>query len=438
MNRRLHSTMTMAAGAVLLIAALSLSGAENRAFVIRDAKVYTLSSAGTLERASVVVADGRIVDVGTNVRVPAGAQVIQGKGLEVYPGMVNAWSTIGLTEIPSVEVTVDTTEQGDYKPHIEAFHAIHVESEHIPVARVNGITASISAPAGGVISGQAVLMHLAGWTIDEMAILRSAGTVINFPSFGGGGGRGAGGGGAPAGQARGQAFAEQRREYERRVKELAEWLERARYYDRALKANPAMARDRVLEALVPAAKGERLVLLRAESARDIRNAVEFAKKEKLKFVIVGGRDAVQAADVLKKENVGVILGSIYTLPTREDDPYDARYTVPAQLAKAGVKFALTSPSPSDTRNLPYEAGMAVAWGLPREEALKAVTLYPAELLGVADRLGSIEKGKIADLVVTDGDLLELKTQVKNVFIAGRNISLDSKHTRLYQEYIARP
>jgi imidazolonepropionase-like amidohydrolase len=423
---------------LLLVAALSLPGADNRSFVIRDAKVYTLGPAGTLERASVVIVDGRIVDVGPSVKVPAGAQVIQGKGLEVYPGMVNAWSTIGLTEIPSVDVTNDTTEQGDYKPHIEAFHAIHVESEHIPVARVNGITTSISAPSGGVISGQAILMHLDGWTVDEMAILRSAGTVVNFPSLGGGGGRGGFGGMMPGAQARGPAFSEQRREYERRVKELSEWLAKARHYDTAAQNNPATERDRQLEALVPVVKGERTVFLRAESARDIRNAVDFAKKEKLKFVIVGGRDAVQAADVLKKENVGVLLGSVYAMPSREDDPYDARYTVPAQLAKAGVKFALTSPSPADTRNLPYEAGMAVAYGLPRDEALKAVTVNPAEFLGVADKIGTIEKGKIADLVVTDGDLLELKTQVKNVFIAGRNISLDSKHTRLYQQYINRP
>jgi imidazolonepropionase-like amidohydrolase len=428
-------TVLLASG-LLLVAALSLSGADNRSFVIRDAKVYTLGPAGTLERASVVIVDGKIVDVGPSVKAPAGAQVIQGKGLEVYPGMVNAWSTIGLTEIPSVDVTNDTTEQGDYKPHIEAFHAIHVESEHIPVARVNGITASVSAPSGGVISGQAILLHLDGWTVDEMAILRSAGTVVNFPSLGGGGGRGGFGGMVP--QARGAAFTEQRREYERRVKELSEWLAKARHYDKAVQDNPATERDRQLEALIPVVKGERTVFLRAESARDIRNAVDFAKKEKLKFVIVGGRDAVQAADILKKENVGVLLGSVYALPSREDDPYDARYTVPAQLAKAGVKFALTSPSPADTRNLPYEAGMAVAYGLPRDEALKAVTVNPAELLGVADKIGTIEKGKIADLVVTDGDLLELKTQVKNVFIAGRNISLDSKHTRLYQQYISRP
>jgi len=436
MQTRAKQTIILFSGLLLLAAALSLSGADNRAFVIRDAKVYTLGAAGVLERASVVIVDGKIADVGANVKTPSGAQVIQGTGLEVYPGMINAMSTVGLTEVGAVDVTVDTTEMGDYKPQLLAFQAINWTSEHFPVARVSGVTASISAPAGGVISGQAALLHLDGWTSEEMALMKSAGMVVNFPSMGGGGGRGGGGGFAPAG--RGRAFSEVKREYDRRVKELSEWLEKTRHYARAVETNPSTARNRELEALVPVVKGQMLVLMRAESARDIRNALEFANKEKLKLAVVGGRDAVEAAEVLKKENVPVILGSIYSLPSRPDDPYDSRYTVPAQLAKAGVRFALTSPSPADTRNLPFEAGMSVAYGLSREDALKAITFSPAEILGVADRIGSIEKGKIADLVITDGDLLEIRTQVKNVFIAGKNVPLESKHTRLYQQYMNRP
>ena len=143
------------------------------------------------------------------------------------------------------------------------------------------------------------------------------------------------------------------------------------------------------------------------------------------------------ADLLKKENVPVILDSIIALPSREDNPYDAPFTVPRDLARAGVKFALTAPSSSDLRNLPYEAGFAAAYGLPYQEALRSVTLAPAEILGVADKIGSIEAGKIADLVVTDGDLLEIRTQVKKLFIAGRDVSLETRHTRLYQQYLSR-
>jgi imidazolonepropionase-like amidohydrolase len=184
--------------------------------------------------------------------------------------------------------------------------------------------------------------------------------------------------------------------------------------------------------------GQMPVFFMADSARDIRNAVEFARKEKLKCIIQGGREANKVADLLKQENVPVLLGSLMALPSREDDPYDVRFTVPRDLAKAGVKFAMSSPSSSDVRNLPFEAGIAEAYGLPHSEALRSVTVCPAEILGVSDRIGTIEKGKVADLVVTDGDLLELKTQVKSLFIAGRNVSLETKHTRLYKKYLERP
>jgi imidazolonepropionase-like amidohydrolase len=341
--------------------------------------------------------------------------------------MVNAWSNIGLTEIGAVPATNDANEMGDFKPQLLAFSAVHPASEHIPVARVNGITTSLSAPSGGIIAGQAVLLHLDGWTADEMAILKSAGMVLDFPGFGGFSRVGTR-----------QSFSEARRNQEKQVKDLTELLEKARHYAKAREANPATERDRQLDALVPVIKGQMTVFIGADTAREIRGAVEFAKKEKLKFVIQGGREASKVADLLKKENVPVILGLIIALPTREDDPYDARFTVPRDLAKAGVKFALTAPSSSDMRNLPYEAGFAQAYGLPHEEALKTVTLYPAEILGVADRIGSIEKGKIADLVVTDGDLLEIRTQIKNLFIAGKNVSLETKQTRLYQQYLARP
>ncbi len=430
-NTLKHTTIIIAI-ALLLAAALSLGASQNTAFVIRNAKIHTLSAAGTLDRGSVAIADGKIAEVGPSVKVPAGAQVINGQGLEIYPGMVNAWSNIGLTEIGAVAVTNDSNEMGDFKPHLLAFSAIHPASEHIPVARVNGITTSLSAPSGGIIAGQAVLLHLDGWTADEMALLKSAGMVLDFPTIGSRGGRGF------SRFAVRQSFGEAQRAQEKQVKDLTELFEKARHYAKARRANPATERDRQLDALIPVIDGQMTVFLGADTAREIRGAVEFAKQQKLRFVIHGGREANKVADLLKKENVPVILSSIIALPTRQDDPYDARFTVPRDLAKAGVKFALTAPSSSDLRNLPYEAGFAQAYGLSHEEALKSVTLYPAEILGVADRIGSIEKGKIADLVVTDGDLLEIQTQVKNLFIAGRNVSLETRHTKLYKQYLSRP
>ncbi len=320
---------------------------------------------------------------------------------------------------------------GAFKPQLLAFSAILPSSEHIPIGRVNGITSAVSAPSGGIIAGQATLIHLDGWTADEMAVLKSAGMVMQLPSAGGGRG-GRGGGQAPAAQPGDAARSQQQQ-----MAEITELLEKARHYAKARTANTATERDRQLDALVPVVQGQMIVFLQAQTARDIRSAVEFAKKEKLKFVIQGGREADKVADLLKKENVAVILDSIVALPGRQDDPYDSRFTLPKALAAAGVKFALTSPSASDVRNLPYEAGFAQAYGLSHEEALKAVTLYPAELLGVSDRIGTIEAGKIADLVITDGDLLEIRTQVKNLMIAGNEVSLDTKHTLLYKKYMDR-
>jgi imidazolonepropionase-like amidohydrolase len=423
----------------LALSALALAGraaGDNRVYAIRDAKVYTLGSSGTLSRATVVVVDGKIAAVGAGVKIPAGAQIINGQGLEVYPGMINAWSNLGLTEITSVPATNDASEMGDYNPHLLAFTAIHPASEHIPVARVNGITASVSAPSGGIIAGQATLFHLDGWTVDEMALLKSAGLVLDFPSLDRAERSRAGGGGRGGAQRR--SFAEIKRNYEKRVKELSDLFEAARHYDKARGANPGTERDRKLEALVPVIKGELPVFLQADSERDIKNAVDFARKEKLKVVLQGGREANKAAELLKRENIPVILGSIVALPDREDNPYDARFTLPRDLARAGIKFALTSSSSSEVRNLPYEAGFAEAYGLSHEDALKAVTLNPAEILGVAAKVGSIETGKIADLVVTDGDLLEIRTQVKHLFIGGKNVGLETKHTRLYEKYLNRP
>jgi imidazolonepropionase-like amidohydrolase len=438
MARILKRKTLLLVTAILLAVGLAGGAGTNKIYVIRDAKVHTMGPAGTIPHATLVIIGNKIAGVGQNVKALAiggSNPIIDGRGLEVYPGLINAWSNIGLTEISSVPATNDSTEMGDFNPQLLAFSAVHPASEHIPVARVNGITASLSAPAGGIISGQATLLHLDGWTTDEMTLLKSAGMVINFPSLEGRTRFGSGEGFFP--DSRRAPFSETKRNYEKRVKELSDLMEQARHYEKARAADPSTPRDHKLEALVSVIQGRLPVFLEADSAGDIRNAVEFAKKEKLRAVIRGGRDANKVADLLKKENVPVILDSIVKLPAREDDAYDAPFTLPRDLAKAGVRFALTSPSSSNIRNLPYEAGFAEAYGLAHMDALRAITLSPAEILGVADKIGTIEVGKIADVVVTDGDILEIRTQIKHLFIAGKNVSLETKHTRLYQKYLAR-
>lgn len=418
--------------ALVLLAGSLGQGQGRKTYAIQGAKVYTLAGA-PIENATVVIENGKIKAVGRSVSLPAGAQVINARRLEVYPGFFDAVSRLGLVEIGQVPATQDTTELGDFNPHLTAATAVHPASEHIPVARANGITHALSVPQGGVMSGQASAIHLAGWTIQEMAIRPSAALVLNWPSLGGGGG-GFGGFGPR------RPFSEVRQEYERRVNEITDWLERARHHAQAMEKGSAagFARDLKLEALVAVVKGELPVLVMTNTDRDIKNAVEFAEKQKIKIIIAGGARAWKVKDLLKQKNVPVILRPTQSLPSEEDEPYDKPFTAPGELHAAGVKIAFATFDSSDSRTLPYEAGNAVPYGLPREEALKAITIYPAEMLGLADKLGTIGPGKIANLIVTDGDPLEFRTQVRYLFINGQLTSTENRHRQLYEKYRARP
>jgi len=409
------------------------------AYVIRNARVVTVGGP-EIENGAVVISQGRIVAVGPTVSAPAGAREIDARGLSVYPGMIDAGTSMGLVEIASgAPGTVDTSELGDMNPNAAALWGLNPHSAHIDVTRVAGVTTVVSLPSGGTISGQAALINLVGTSQREMAVVPQAALVIDFPRLGGGGGFG-------FQQAQQAITPEAVTARDRRVEEMRRLLREAEAYGRAQdayardpKAVPRPETDLRLAALVPYARGERPVILRADRERDIRGAVNFAREMKLRPVILGGSDAWKVAQLLKERDVPVILDAILNLPLREDDPYDALYESASKLQAAGVRFAIsTGDAGAHVRDLPFHAGMAAAFGLPRAEALKAVTLYPAQIMGVADRLGSIEAGKIANLVITDGDLLEARTNVRHLFIAGRPVPLVSRHTVLYDQFKERP
>lgn len=403
-------------------------------YVIRNARIVTLAGAD-IEGGTIVLRNGRIEAVGAGVNVPAGAVEIDARGLVVYPGMMDAGTNMGLVEISAVNATVDNAEVGDMNPNAQAIVAVNPHSANIDVTRVNGITSVVTMPQGGVISGQAAVINLNGTTPREMAVVPAAALVIEFPRVATGGGFG-----QQAAQAANINEAMTTRD--RRIEELRKMLHDAEAYGRAHAAYaldnrlPRPDTDVVLAALVPYVRGERPVLMRAEREREIRAAVRFADEMKLKPVIVGGADAWKVATLLKERNVPVIVqGVIEQVPLREDDAYDVLYENAARLHQAGVRFCIsTADSGAHVRDLPYHAGMAAAFGLPRAEALKAVTLYPAQIMNVADRLGSIERGKLANLVITDGDLLEARTNVRYLFIEGRQIPLVSRHTQLYEQF----
>jgi imidazolonepropionase-like amidohydrolase len=410
------------------------------AYAIRNARIVPVSGPEIARGTVVIGSDGRIQAVGTDVTVPAGAQTIDATGLTVYPGMMDAGSSMGLAEIPQgANATVDVAEVGSLNPNAQAMWAINPHSAHIGVTRVVGVTHLLSSPTGGLISGQSAIINLAGWTVPEMMVVPKAALVINLPragfSFGGGGFQ------RLMERIREGGESDPDRLRERQMDSIRTILRDAEAYGRAIDAYerdrslPRPQQDVVLAALLPAVRGQMPVLFTAERAAEIRAAVNFAREMKLKPVIHGGRDAWQVIDLLKQNDVPVILTSVMDLPSREDDPYDVNFSAPAKLHRAGVRFAITSGDQgAEVRNLPYTAGMAAAFGLPKDVALRAVTLAPAQILGVGDRLGSIEVGKTANLVVTDGDLLEARTKTRHLFIDGRPVPLSSKHEVLYETF----
>jgi imidazolonepropionase-like amidohydrolase len=401
-------------------------------YVIRNARIVTVSGAD-VENGSVVIRDGKIEAVGSNLNAPSGAQAIDGRGLSVYPGMIDAGTNMGLVEVPQgANGTVDTAEVGEFNPNARAIIAINPHSAHIAVTRVEGITNTLSAPAGGLISGQSALINLLGTTPKEMAVVSSATLVINYPRIGGGGGGGFGGF-----QQQPQNLTETLAANEKQLDQIRKVLRDAESYGRSQDAFakdsslPRPDRNVVLESLVAYVRGERPVIFRADREAEIRGAIRFADEMKLKPIILGGNDAWKVATLLKEKNVPVILTGVLELPSREDDPYDTLYENPSKLQQAGVRFCIsTGDAGAEVRNLPYNAGMAAAYGLSKADALKAVTLYPAQILNVADKLGSIEAGKMANIVIADGDLLEPRTHVRYLFIDGRPVPLTSRHTEL--------
>ncbi|MFW6125344.1 MAG: amidohydrolase family protein, partial [Pirellulales bacterium] len=399
-------------------------------YALTGARIIPVVGSG-VERGTLVVTDGRIEAISaSDVAVPSGAVTVDLAGLSVYPGMINAGGSLGLTEIGSADETHDYRERGKYNPDLRAAVALHPDSELIPVSRAAGVLSVLTQPSGGVIAGQSVVMNLRGWIPPELAVLEPAALHVNFP-------RGAIGAGDS------ERDKKRRKEARKEIEELKEYFRRAAGYDELVRnaqqlGDPVVA-DPKLEALSAYASGQRPVVIHADRHGDILAAIDFAEELELRWILADAAEAWKCVAQLKQHAVTVILGPSMQLPASRYDPHDAPYTNAARLYEAGVPFAMKAVSSgpgsaTSTRNLPYQAAMAVAYGLPPEEGLKAVTLYPAQILGVADRLGSIEVGKTANLVVTDGDLLQPATQVKMLFIAGRPVEPTSKHTRLYHRY----
>ncbi|MCH7988327.1 MAG: amidohydrolase family protein, partial [Planctomycetes bacterium] len=390
---------------------LDLTKSETGRYAIVGATLHTVDKSDILN-GTILIEGKKIVAVGSDVQIPTGTKVIDGKGLHVSPGFIDAGTTLGLVEIGKVRETHDYSEGGQLQPDLRAGVGLNVDSELIPVARAGGITTALIRPTGGIIAGQASLVKLAGWTTPEMILDMEAGLQINWPK------------GSKAKQ---------------KQKQLEDFLKLARTYDtlqsEAKKNNKlGPISDPRLDALRPYLKGEKPVFIEADSRKQIAEALLFAEKEKLNIIITGGTDAWKLAKELKKRNVPVIVGPVMRRPVENYDPFDAPYANPGRLSEAGVKFCIRSNSASNSRNAPFEAAMAVAYGLTEAEGLRAVTLSAAEVLGISDQLGSLTPGKLANLVISDGPPLQHTAQIKGVFIEGNPFAPESRQTRFYERY----
>jgi imidazolonepropionase-like amidohydrolase len=400
--------------------------ANGPAWAITNARIVTVSGA-VLPRATVVIRGNRIAAVGENASVPGGARVVDGAGLSVYPGFIDTSVDLGLNE-PGVRGYDDVVEMLPFNQMLRTRVAYQSDSDAIPVARAEGITTVAVSPGGTTttIGGEVPVMNLDGWTWEENTLRASAGLAMTFPASGGRG-RGAGGGGRVGGAGETQPSD--------RLAELDRLLERARAY---AKLGGEREIDTTLEPFVPVLDGRQALFVRANTEQAIRDALAWARRQRVRIVLQSGADAQRVAALLKEHDVPVILSTILTLPPREDDFHAYTYQAPGVLARAGVRFAFSSGGFEFARNLPFQAGRAVGWGLQPDAAVRALTLDAARILGVDREVGSIEAGKLANLVVVRGDPLDVRSKIQHVVIAGRDVSLETKHTELYKRYLARP
>ncbi len=421
--------------------ALALSTAS--ASLIADTSDWAITGAvvhpvvgPTVTNGIVAVHAGHIISVGTNAP-QSGATLFDASGLHLYPGLFATATTLGLIEIDSVRATIDTSEVGEFLPEAQAWQAVNPDSEVLPVTRANGIAHAEVIPAGASIAGYSSVIQLSGWTTEHLAVRRLAALHVYWPSFRLDL--------APK-SARGDGWKsveDQLKERSAQVREIDEYFNQAEAYAKSAAAHTndtTFATIPAWEAMSPVLRGEVPVLVHAEDAAQIRSAVEWLVKRKFHGAIVGGSEAARCADSLATNRVPLIYTHEFTLPRRDTDSYDVQYAMPSVLQKAGVTviFGDGKGTASFVRNLPYDAGQAVAFGLSSEEALKGLTLYPATLFGLKDSLGSIEPGKDATFILADGDVLDPKTRVRRMWIAGQEVDLSSRHTRLYDRYRSRP
>jgi imidazolonepropionase-like amidohydrolase len=412
----------------LLVLALA---AQAETLLLRGATVHTVAK-GTLTPGDVLVRDGKIAAVAARIEETAD-RTVDLAGLHLFPGLIAAATDLGLVEIDAVRATIDARETGDFTPEVESWLAVNPDSELIPVARANGITHFVPVPQGALIAGTSGLLAAHGWTTEEMLVRRRTAMHLFWPDQ------------AltipkPNASKKTKPLDEQARERREKVRGIDQFFADAEAWEKRPAGSAAVP---AWEAMRPVLGGEIPLMIHANGQREIRSALKWSEsRPRLRIVFVGGRDSWMFAEELSRRKIAVIYSEVFTLPPLGSDAYDVQFRAPSILHQAGVTVAigtgLTDMNASVQRNLPYLAAQAAAFGLPGDAALAAITLVPAQLHGVADRLGSIEPGKDATFFAATGDTLDIRSEVKRLWMNGAEQSVESRHTRLTERYRARP
>jgi len=404
---------------------------QTKPVLLKNGIIHTVTK-GTLYGADLLFDKGRIVRIENNIVPSPDMDVVDVSGKHIYPGMIASVTPLGLVEVQAVRATRDFSEVGSVNPNVTANVSYNTDSELIPVTRSNGVLFANVTPQSGLVSGQSSLMELDGWTWEDATVLSPSGLHINWPNMGI--------------RTRGEKVkpaAEQEKVRREKIQKLNDLFDQARAYQKLISGSDGTLENKPdtdvkLASMFPYISGEKPIFIHANEVRQIVAAIHWAQQQNLKFILVGGHDAWRVTDLLKEAQIPVIYENVLDIPMRRDEDVDQAYATPGQLVKAGIPTAIAASGSSfeapHQRNLPYNAGLAAAFGLSPEDALKSITIRPAELLGAADRIGSLETGKDASLFIANGDILEEETVVEAAWIEGRKLDLSDRHKQLYSKY----
>lgn len=421
--KRLFITYILVLAVCSFTVSQQVAKSENSSFALTNATIETVTNG--VVNGTLLIQNGKIAGIGSNVTIPSGAKTIDCAGMTIYPGMIDGGTTLGLSEVGSISLTQDYDEIGDFTPHADALTAVNPNSVLIPVTRVNGVTTVLTMPKSGLFPGTASLINLHGYTPKQM-YAGFRGIVMNFPSTG------------RRGRWDRRSDEDIKKQSEKALKKLNETWERCSQYVN-LKADQTDMEEYnpEMDAMIPVVKGEAPLLIEVNAKDDILSALKWVKEKNAKAIFTGVSEGWRVADSIAVANIPVITGPVLSTPRRSSDRYDTAYKNAGLMHQAGVKVAIRTNETENVRNLPFNAGFAAAYGMGKEEALKAVTIVPAEIFGVDDQLGSLEVGKVANVIVADGDPFETKTHFQHIFINGWKVPLESRHTLLYDEFLER-